>query len=53
MAGQWTVTPDIGSGGGQPRHVQPLSPSFCVPQVVLKLLIQPTFRTGIEGPHRR
>jgi len=37
-----------GLSGGQPRHVQPFSAPFCLPQVILKLLIEPTLRTGIE-----
>jgi hypothetical protein len=33
----------------QPRHMQTPSASFCVPQIILKLLVEPTLRTGIEG----
>jgi len=43
-----TWTAETESGCGQPRHVQPLSVSFRVPQVILKLLIEPTLRTGVE-----
>lgn len=40
------------SGGGQPCHPQPFSASLRLPQVVLKLLIEPTLRTGIEGDRK-
>ena len=39
------------SGRRQSRHVEPRPVSFRVPEVVLKLLVEPAFSAGVKG-HR-
>lgn len=38
----------VGSGGGQSRHVEPLAAFLRVPEVILKLLVEPAFSARVE-----